>query len=257
MTSGWKHYLVPNAHTSARAGWLIIAAWITLAIGWWTIARPAIFPSPLEVLAIFPTLWIQDGLGQELLSSMLVSVEAILLSICMSLPLAYVCRVPVFRPVGIALAKLRFVSPAIFYSLLVYALHSGHQVKTMMLALGETFFLITTMMGVVEGLPEYLFDDARTLRMSPWKSVWYVIIRGTLPQAIDAIRDNQAMGWSMLMMVEGFVRSEGGVGVMIISNEKFMSYAAVYAIAVAIVVVGIAQDYLLGVVKQVVCPYAV
>jgi ABC-type nitrate/sulfonate/bicarbonate transport system permease component len=61
-------------------------------------------------------------------------------------------------------------------------------------------------------------------------SVWYVNIRGTLPQVIDAIRDNAAMGWSMLIMVEGFVRSEGGVGVLLINQEKHVNFAEVYAL---------------------------
>jgi hypothetical protein len=77
--------------------------------------------------------------------------------------------------------------------------------------------------------------------------VWYVVVRGTLAQAFDAIRDNAAMGWSMLIMVEGFVRSEGGVGVMLINQEKHVNFAEVYAIAIAIVLVGIAQDYIIGV----------
>jgi hypothetical protein len=39
-----------------------------------------------------------------------------------------------------------------------------------MLALGETFFLVTTMIGVVQGIPAAQYDDARTLRMSEWRA---------------------------------------------------------------------------------------
>ncbi|HVI42346.1 MAG TPA: hypothetical protein VM577_16960 [Anaerovoracaceae bacterium] len=112
------------------------------------------------------------------------------------------------------------------------------------------------MAGIVQNIPQYKFDDAKTLRMSERLSVWYVVIRGTVGEAIDAIRDNAAMGWSMLMFVEGVIRSEGGVGVMILNNEKHVNFAEVYALSLAILLVGIGQDYIIGQVKKVVCPYA-
>jgi ABC-type nitrate/sulfonate/bicarbonate transport system permease component len=60
----------------------------------------------------------------------------------------------------------------------------------------------------------------------------------------------------MLMMVEGFVRSEGGVGVLLLNQEKFLKFDFVYAIAISIVVVGLLQDKLLTELRKVVCPYA-
>ncbi|HVI39193.1 MAG TPA: hypothetical protein VM577_00910, partial [Anaerovoracaceae bacterium] len=102
---------------------------------------------------------------------------------------------------------------------------------------------------------EYRFDDARTLRMSEWRSMWYVVVRGTISEALSCIRDNAAMGWSMLMFVEGVIRSEGGVGVMILNNEKHVNFAEVYALSLAILLVGIGQDWFIGQVKKVTCPY--
>jgi NitT/TauT family transport system permease protein len=248
--------LTPNEDLSLRAGSLIIAVWVFLLLAWWQAAKPDIFPSPLDVLAAFPALWSQGGLGQELISSLTVNWEALFWSSLISLPLAYLSRTPAIKPLAQGVAKLRFVSPAVFYVILLYLASNGHEVKVLMLTLGETFFLVTTMIGVVQNIPDYQFDDCRTLRMSEWKGTWYVLVRGTLTQAIDAIRDNAAMGWSMLLMVEGVVRSEGGVGVMVLNQEKHQNFAEVYAIAIAIVLVGITQDYIIGAVKRVVCPYA-
>lgn len=92
--------------------------------------------------------------------------------------------------------------------------------------------------------------------MSEWQVTWYVVVRGTFHDALRAIRDNAAMGWSMLMFVEGIVRSEGGVGVMLTDNEKHTAFAEVYAVTSAIVIVGIAQDYVLGWIARNLCPYA-
>lgn len=251
-----RRLLTPNESLNTRSVWLVLAGWCLVFLGYWTLARPVIFPSPADVVAAFPTLWFQDGLGQELITSFGVNVEALLVSVLVAFPLAYLCRTPITRPLALGVAKLRFVSPAVFFLVLLFSLSGGHQVKVAMLALGEIFFLVTTLVGIMDNIPAYQFDDARTLRMSEWQTVWYVNVRGTLAAAIDAVRDNAAMGWSMLIMVEGIVRAEGGVGVLMLNQEKHLNIAETYAIAAAIIAVGVLQDYALGVVKNICCPYA-
>lgn len=246
----------PNEAVNPRTALIIIAGWVFIWMAYWTTFKPVIFPSPGDVLRAFPTLWFQEGLGQELIASFTVNLEALVLSALISLPLAYLSRTPVVRPLALGLSKLRFLSPAVFFMLLVFMTRNGHDVKVGMLTLGESFFLVTTMINVVLDIPLYKFDDARTLRMSEWKVTWYTVVRGTVPQAIDAIRDNAAMGWSMLMMVEGIVRSEGGVGVLMMNQQKVLNLPEVYAIAAAVVIVGLAQDYTIGAVRKAVCPYA-
>lgn len=248
--------LTPNATLD---GWrpkaVILGGWLSLWLLFWIVVRPAIFPSPLDVVVALPALWTIDGLGQHLITSLTVSVEALVLSSLISLPLAYLSRVPAIRPIGQWVAEMRFLSPAVFFLMLLFIAPSGHMVKVLMLTMGETFFLVTTMIGVVDAVPLERFDDCRTLRMNEGQALWYAVVRGTLHDAILAIRDNNAMGWSMLMMVEGIVRSEGGVGVMILNNEKHMNFAEVYAIATVIALAGLAMDYLLGQFELLACPY--
>jgi NitT/TauT family transport system permease protein len=129
-------------------------------------------------------------------------------------------------------------------------------VKILLLTLGQLFYLVTTVSGVVRNIPEAKFDDARTLNMSEWLSVWYVVIRGTVAEAIDAIRDNAAIGWAMLMFVEGIIRSEGGIGVMMLNTDKHVNWAETYALAVTILLVGVAQDWIIGQIRKASCPYA-
>ena len=250
-----KTIYTPNELVTQRTMLTIVAGWLVLWLGYWSLFKPEVFPSPLDVIAAFPTLWFESGLGQELISSFTVNVEALVLSTVLSLPLAYLSRTPIVRPLALGLSKLRFLSPALFFMLLVFLTSSGHAVKVWMLALGEAFFLVTTMMNVVLEIPSYQFDDARTLRMNEWQVTWYVVVRGTVAQAIDATRDNAAMGWSMLMMVEGIVRSEGGVGVMIMNQQHVMNLSQVYAIATSVIIVGLGQDYALGWVTQMACPW--
>lgn len=60
----------------------------------------------------------------------------------------------------------------------------------------------------------------------------------------------------MLTMVEGMARSEGGIGAMLLNQNKHFHLAAVMAIQLMILIVGLGQDYIIGLLKSIACPYA-
>ena len=70
------------------------------------------------------------------------------------------------------------------------------------------------------------------------------------------LRQNAAIGWMMLTMVEGISRAEGGVGAMLLNQNKHFHLAEVFAIQLLILLVGMLQDYGIGVLKRLLCPYA-
>lgn len=220
----------------------------------WHLLRPSVLPGPIETVQAFPSLF-ADGIFTELMSSLIVCMEALCLSTLIGLPLAYLVRIPVVSPLAVSVSKLRFVGSAVFYLPLLLIVGEHHWVKVWLIALAELFYLVTTMSGVVLSIPEYRYDDAATLRMSQWQSVWFVVIRGTVSDAITAVKDNAAVGWSMLMFVEGVVRSEGGLGVVVLNAEKHVNYDDFFAVIILILAVGIGQDLLFKQIKKVVCPY--
>jgi NitT/TauT family transport system permease protein len=60
----------------------------------------------------------------------------------------------------------------------------------------------------------------------------------------------------MLTMVEGIVRSEGGIGKLLLDERKHFSYEKVFAINIVMLVLGLAQDYIIGFIRNIVSPYA-
>lgn len=256
MLTRARSCFIPNEQVAIDTKLILISAWAMTWLACWWLLKPIVMPSPIEVLAAFPDAWFKDGLGQALISSLTLNLQALALSTSIALPLAYASKTPIMRPAALAVSKLRFLSPTAFYLILLFTVDGGHEIKLYMLTLGELFFLVTTMIGVVSAIPAERFDDARTLRMSEWQVTWYVVIRGTFHEALSAICDNAAMGWSMLMFVEGIVRSEGGVGVMLTDQDKHARWAEVYAITTAVIAVGLAQDYALGWIRRSLCPYA-
>lgn len=244
---------VPNAKPGMRS--VTIAALSCLGLMAWEFLRPTVFPSPLEVIGAIPTLW-TDGIVWDLFSSLTVCMEALALSAIVGLPIAYLSRVPVVEPIATFLSKLRFAGAAVFYLPLLMTM-TPHSVKVALLMLGELFYLVTTMQGVVLNISQERFDDAATLKMSPWKSVWFVVIRGTVPEALTAIKDNNGMGLASILFVEGIVRSEGGVGVRLFEAERYSSYDQFFAIVILIVLTGIASDWALRQLRKAACPYGV
>jgi NitT/TauT family transport system permease protein len=117
-------------------------------------------------------------------------------------------------------------------------------------------FFVTAMAAVVAELPRERFDHARTLGMSEWRAVWEVVVLGTADRALEALRQSAAMGWMMLTMVEGIVRSEGGIGAMMLNENKHLQLDAVFALIAVVLLVGVAQDLALAWLRRTLCPYA-
>lgn len=132
----------------------------------------------------------------------------------------------------------------------------GSALKTSLLVFSITVFYITSMASVIAAIPKSEFDHARTLRMSEWRVVWEVVVLGTAEKAFEVLRQNAAIGWMMLTMVEGIVRSEGGIGTSLLNVNKHFILADIFAIQIVILLVGMFQDYFIGIVRRVVCPYA-
>ena len=182
--------------------------------------------------------------------------EAIACSTVLSLVLAYLSVVPVCRPIVQALGKLRFLSLAGLTFILTVFVGGGHALKLSLLVFGISVFFLTSMLDVVESVTQAEMDYARTLRLSEWRIVWEMRVRGTLGQMFDVLRQTAAMGWVMLTMVEGIVRSEGGIGKMLLDQDKHFTLPAVFAIQAIFLTVGLLQDIFLQWLKGIFARYA-
>jgi NitT/TauT family transport system permease protein len=247
---------LPNRVISRTAFQILIAAELLIFLLIWWNSPFAVLPRPDEVLTGFGNLWMNQGLGPELWTSLMANLEALGITLVISLLLSYLTVLPAWRPIVVAISKGRFLGLTGLTLIFTLVFGGGHPLKISLLVFGITVFFVTSMAAVVAEIPKEKYDYARTLRMSEWRVVWEVVILGTADKAFEALRQNAAMGWMMLTMVESISRSEGGVGAMLLNQNKHFHLAEVFAIQIVILVVGMAQDYGIGVVKRLVCPYA-
>ena len=160
------------------------------------------------------------------------------------------------KAIATAVSKGRFLGLIGLTFVFTLMVGGGRPLKVSLLVFGMTVFFVTSMAAEVLAIPKEKFDHARTLRMNEWKVVWEVVILGTADRAFEVLRQNAAIGWMMLTMVEGISRSEGGVGAMLLNQNKHFHLAEVFAIQITILLVGLFQDYGIGVLRRLVCPYA-
>jgi NitT/TauT family transport system permease protein len=164
--------------------------------------------------------------------------------------------VPFMRPIATAVSKGRFLGLIGLTFVFTLLLGGGRPLKLALLVFGMTVFFVTSMADVVASIPKETFDHARTLRMGEWRVVWEVVVLGTKDKAIEVLRQNAAIGWMMLTMVEGISRAEGGLGAMLLNQNKHFHLAEVFAVQILILAVGVLQDYGIGALKRLVAPYA-
>lgn len=247
---------VPNHPATSSAMRVVVAVQAVLALVVWFIAPFQVLPTPPEVFRALGTLWMDQGLGQELITSFMLNLEALAWTVSLSLMLCYATVMPFFQPLAAAVAKGRFLGLIGLTFVFTLMVGGGHRLKVSLLVFGMTVFFVTSMAAEIEAIPKSKFDHARTLRMSEWQVVWEVVVLGTFDKAIEVLRQNAAIGWMMLTMVEGISRAEGGVGAMLLNQNKHFHLAEVFAIQLVILSVGLAQDYGIGLFKRLVCPYA-
>jgi NitT/TauT family transport system permease protein len=244
----------PNQAVSGKTIKYLASLQILFLLGLWMFATPRIIPKPLDVLQALVGLW-STGLGAELLTSFFLNLKAIAFASFLSLLLAYATVMPAFRPFAIGLSKLRFLGLTgltFIFTLMV----AGANLKTSVLVFGISVFMLTDMATVVASVPRQNFELARTLRMGEWRIVWEVIVLGQRDKVFQVIRTSAAIGWVMLTMVEGLVRSEGGIGALLLIQSKYFRLADIFAIQFVILAVGLGQDYLIGMFRKLLCPYA-
>src|SRR6185312_6310561 len=94
----------PHRRVSASTLWLLGGAQLAIALGLWLRAGNGVLPGPTEVARALGELWVDEGLGRELVASALTSIEAVALASAIALPLAWATVLPVLRPIAALLA---------------------------------------------------------------------------------------------------------------------------------------------------------
>ncbi len=244
--------------TPVRARWLqaMVAVQAAAAVGLWALSGSKTLPSPKEVGAAWLDLVQHQGLLFELWASVKVSLLALLLSTLAAVALAGLATAPVFMPLARLSATMRFLGFAGLTYVFMLMSSDAHALRVSILSFGMFVFMVTALLADIAATSRDQVDHCRTLGMRHWRITGEVVVLGKADVILDLMRQNAAVGWTLLTLVEGMTRSAGGIGAMLLNQNRYFLLAGVFAIQGTILVVGLAQDCLLSLLKDTLCPWS-
>lgn len=251
-----KDAFTPNKSLDSNRRAIIVTIWLIVTFGYWLFTDSTFVPSPGDIIGAAGKLFSENGLTGALLSSIWLCGKAMFWAIVISLIIAYLSVLPFFRPFTAFVGKTRFMTTIGLTFLFALIFPSTDSQKLALLVFGILVFQVTSIASIIMSVTKPELDYARTLKMNEWETVWHVIVLGKADQVLESIRQNFAIAWMMLAMVENLARSEGGIGVILNDQNRVFHLDAVYAIQIMVLILGMFFDYVLGLIRKMLCPYA-
>jgi ABC-type nitrate/sulfonate/bicarbonate transport system permease component len=253
----FKNLFSPLAQLKGRTLTMVIVVEVALAVGLWQIfGGGGLIPTPWHILQAVGRIVLSPSFGDNLFSSLGLTLSGMGISIVLALMISYLSLLPALAPIARFIVKCRYLTLTGLIFLFTLLTQDGHQLKLSLLIFGIVPFFVTSLLSIIESINTQEYDLCRTLRMNNWQTMFEVVIMGRLDQVFEVMRQNFAIAWMMITMVEGLSMSEGGLGTLLIKSNKYIDLSTVFGILVIIFVLGILFDYLLKNARYWLFPYA-
>ncbi len=253
-----RKWAKPFESLSKKDSLVIGVVWFALVIAYWivmTSGEKKLFPSPAQVWAGFIALY-NEGLVVHIASSLGLCLQATLISIIVSLIVAYSYPIPLLRPLPIIMSRLRYLPLTGITFYLTVIVTDARSMQIWVLVIFMSLYFITSLLGVIKDISQEEIDHARSLKCSRWEILWEVIIKGRLDYVIDVLRQNLAITWMMLVTVESILVAAGGLGVLIKNSDKFMNHGRILSLQIVILLLGLGIDLALTTIRKSVFRYS-
>lgn len=241
-----KQIFTPNQSVDNKTTTGIFIFYIIFVGIFWTLNATSFFPSPFELVGRAYKLFTNESLGQELLTSFVLSTTSMLIAVIFSLIISYLSTIPAFRPIAFVFSKGRFNSLAGISIIFLLLFPEGFFFKVMILSFSISLFFVTSMVSEILTIEKEKFTHARTLGFSEWKVLYEVVILAKVDKVFEVIRQTYAISWMMIASVEAYFLGEGGVGSLMMRKGKYIqNLPDVIAIQLVILFLAIFQDQII------------
>jgi ABC-type nitrate/sulfonate/bicarbonate transport system permease component len=234
-----------KTETKTRLG--LVLFWIVSVVLTWVImsaGKKHLFPSPQQVWDGMKSL-VQEGLFFHIFASLGLCLKATLIALLFSLIISYLSPIPLIKPIASFLSRLRYLPLTGLTFFAAILIKDARSMQVWILVVFMSLYFITSLMAVINDIPQEEFDHARSLKCSRWEMLWEVIIKGRFDYVLDVLRQNLAIIWMMLVSVESILVASGGLGVLIKNSDKFMNHGRIIALQIVILVIGLLIDLFL------------
>jgi NitT/TauT family transport system permease protein len=251
-----KKIFSPLTQIKGRTSITLIVIEVLAALLFWEFfGKNGLIPTPTKIIGAVLRITTSDNFVDNLFSSLGLTLSGMGISICLALVVSYLSLIPVFAPVAKFIVKCRYLTLTGLIFLFTLLTQDGHQLKLSLLIFGIVPFFVTSLLSIIDSINVQEYELCKTLRMNNWQTLLEVVIIGRLDQVFEVMRQNFAIAWMMITMVEGLSMSEGGLGTMLIKSNKYIDLTTVFGILVIIFALGIFFDYLLKNLRLWLFPY--
>lgn len=251
-----KKIFTPFQHINKQTYYLIISIQIILVILAWHLSAQGLIPKPGVVVRTFLNQITSKNLLDNLLVSLGLTIKGMFYSIIITLIICYLSVIKIFEGLAKFIVKCRYLTITGLIFIFTLLTQDGSQLKLSLLIFGIVPFFVTSFLQVIVSIDKQQYELCKTLGYNNWETLYEVIIIGKADQVFDILRQNFAIAWLMITLVEGLSMSEGGIGTMLIKYNKYNDLTNVVALQLVIFLVGIFFDYLLVILKYWLFPYS-
>lgn len=250
-----KKLFHPFGIISRQTFTIMIVAQVILALLLWQTTSNGLIPQPLKVIKAFTHLLSTRLLMDNILVSLALTLQAMLYSIAITLLFAYLSVIPFFKSMAQFIVKCRYLTLTGLIFIFTLLTKDGSQLKLSLLVFGIVPFFVTSFLSVILNIDRQEYELCKTLGYNNWQTLYEVIIVGKADQVFEILRQNFAISWLMITLVEGLNMSEGGIGALLIKYNKYNDLTNVLALQLVIFLIGICFDFLLGTMRKWLFPH--
>ena len=252
----WRSIFQPFGHISKQTLIIMIVLQVIITITAWQITSDGLIPKPGNVATAFVQLLTSKLLLDNMLVSLALTLKAMLYSIIITLLFAYLSVIPFFKTIAEFIVKCRYLTLTGLIFIFTLLTKDGSELKLSLLVFGIVPFFTTSFLSVIINIDKQEYELCKTLGYNNWQTLYEVIIVGKADQVFEILRQNFAIAWMMITMVEGLSMSEGGIGTLLIKYNKYNDITHVVALQFIIFIIGLCFDYLLGLTRHWLFPYS-
>jgi NitT/TauT family transport system permease protein len=245
----------PFEKISRRTFMIMVLLQVIVTLVLWQSGSGGLIPQPLRIIAAFGHLLTTRLLLDNVLVSLLLTLQALVYSVLATLAFTYLSVIPFFSSLAQFIVKCRYLTLTGLIFIFTLLTKDGSQLKLSLLIFGIVPFFTTSFLSVILHINKQEYELCQTLGYNRWQTLYEVVIVGKADQVFEIVRQNFAIAWMMITMVEGLSMSEGGIGALLIKYNKYNDLTNVLALQGVIFGLGLCFDYLLGTLRKWLFPY--
>jgi len=234
---------------------ILVAGQILFALFFLQFHVSQLIPRPTDIIESLTKILSTADFYDDLFVSIGLTFKAMFYSILIASLVSYFYLIPFFAPISKFITKLRYLTLTGLSFVFLLLLKDASSYKLSLFMFGIIPFFVTSLIAIFGEIDKQEIELCKTLKMNNWQTWYEVVIIGRLDQVFEVIRQNFAIAWLMITFVEGQSMSEGGLGTIMIKQQKYLHLPEVFSILLIIFVIGLLSDMFLAYLRQVLFPY--